>query len=251
MDKTVPKDCDRKVPEKLYRYFPLGSRNKDLCKRIRDILEKSRLYCPARPQLNDPFDCIVKLTYGTDVNSNEYRERREQESAMQGRVDTQTGILSFSESRDNILAWSHYANSHYGLCLEFDMKRWTKEQYACHIDKVDYSIGRPLVTADLNEQGDGETLKKIAFTKHKDWIYEKEWRMLPAPPPEKNGDRYLEFPKDALTGVIFGLRTEDADRRAIEQVIKATGYQNLTLYEAREDHDRFSVNIVRVQPTKT
>ena len=242
MDKKGLKKLGKEVPTKLYRYFPLGPSNKAWSERMRDILENNHMYCPAPSQLNDPFDCIVKLAPVNREREIDFQGRTDREAGIQGRVDRQTGVLSFSLRKDNVLMWSHYANNHRGLCLEFDMNEWTKNKRPCHLDKVQYCMSRSFVTLSLEEQREAVALKKIAFTKHKDWHYENEWRMICS-----FRDRcapYLKFPKPALTGVIFGLRMAGDDRCAMEQIIRDTDYGNLTLYEAREDHDRFSVDIV-------
>ena len=35
--------------------------------------------------------------------------------------NSKSGVTCFSEERDNIIMWSHYANSHKGICLGFDL----------------------------------------------------------------------------------------------------------------------------------
>lgn len=251
-------------PCELYRFLPLGSGNKVLLDRLRDTLKNHRLYCPLPEQLNDPFDCIVNLENGDTHH----------EADIQARVNTQAGVLSFSELNSNVLMWSHYANSHRGVCLQFNMKVWNKNNgRLCHLGKVGYSMDRPPAPLPNNIQSGTTTLERIAFTKHIDWEYEKEWRMICS---FKNRcqlisnslliwlsrwrtmrhftnryQHFLEFPKPALTGVIFGLRMADNDRSVVTKIIQDADYDDseLTIYEAREDRTRFSVDIVRVPPS--
>ncbi|MHB1528005.1 MAG: DUF2971 domain-containing protein [Acidiferrobacteraceae bacterium] len=224
-------------PKKLYRYFPLGPDNETWGNRMRDTLEQHHLYWPLRSQLNDPFDCAVKLETRDGDNS-------DREAGIQGRVDKQAGILSFSKRNDHVLMWSHYANSHRGMCLEFDMEQWTRterERQDCYLASVEYRMERPLLALSRQELAATETLKRIAFTKHQDWGYEEEWRMVCSFRNRCN-PYYLEFPVAALTGVIFGLKISDNDRCTMEQVIRDANY-TLTISEAREDHDQFRVEI--------
>lgn len=161
--------------------------------------------------------------------------------AIQQRVDAQIGILSFSACRENILLWTHYANRHYGVCLEFDMVQWTKDKrLGYELDSVKYCTTRPLLTLSQPEQAETKTLEKVAFTKHQDWEYEKEWRMVCS--FKNRFNPYLSFPVLALTGVIFGLRTRECDKHVVERSLCAAGY-SLTLSEAREDHDQFILEI--------
>ncbi len=218
-------------PEKLYRYFPLDPCNEKFIKRIFDILGKNRLYAPSPREFNDPFDCIVKL---------EEPNQAKREEGIQGRVNDQAGVLSFSENNDNILMWAHYANKHYGVCLEFAFNRWGN--MPVHWDKVDYMMERPLLTLLSEEQNAAGTLQKIAFTKHKDWEYEKEWRIICS--FKDPSDRYLEFPeKNVLTGIIFGLKTSPDDRQRIRAAFESSNF-NPNFYEAIENKTRFEVEII-------
>jgi len=226
---------DNNEPEKLYRYFPLGPDNKTWFDRVRDTLENQRLYCPCPTQLNDPFDCAIKLANGDS----------DREAGIQGRIDKQAGVVSFSACGDHVLMWSHYASHHRGICLEFDMPAWPPEDREGYVlDKVRYTMSRPLPTLSPQEQAGAITLEKIAFTKHKNWCYENEWRMVCS--FKNRCDPYLGFPRAALTGVIFGLKMTDNDRCVMEQVIRDAGYQGLTIFEAREDHDKFCVKVCPV-----
>lgn len=58
-------------------------------------------------------------------------------------VRKNTGIYCFTKSEDNILMWSHYANEHKGICLEFDhsdpdLFTAAKVNYCCDYPKVNY-----------------------------------------------------------------------------------------------------------------
>ena len=82
-------------------------------------------------------------------------------------------ICSFSELYDSLLLWSHYADEHKGICIEYDLFEEDKIrpflQPIVYSDKV-YKIG---IFEELT------TLKKIGSTliKCKEWEYEAEWRL--------------------------------------------------------------------------
>jgi hypothetical protein len=234
-------------PKKLYRYFSLDPCNKEFIKRILDILSKHRLYAPSPRELNDPFDCIVKLE-SPDQSVEEEIQRRVNEG----------GVLSFSENNDNILMWAHYANKHYGVCLEFEMNRWEEIPVDPYLQKIDYKMERPLISQSDISCATGSSLsgssfpspsappepyllKKMAFVKHNDCEYEKEWRIIC--PFKDPSDRYLIFPKEVLTGIIFGLKTSPADRQRIRAAVESSN-SNLNFYEAIENKTRFEVEII-------
>lgn len=87
------------------------------------------------------------------------------------------GVLSLTEKNDNLLMWSHYADSHRGFCLGFDStteffnrKRSETDEFY-HLRKVIYSSKRPSKTMmDINSTD-------MFLLKSDDWEYEQEWRM--------------------------------------------------------------------------
>ncbi len=234
----------------LYRYFPLDACKNDLLDRIIDVVNNHRLYVPRPREFNDPFDCIVKL-------ENDDQSRQE---GIQRRINTHAGVLSFCEDKDNILLWAHYSNKHYGICLEFNMNQW--KGMPVYMARVEYTMERPLISQiDLSNAtasslpgssfGHGSTvwepnlLRKMAFVKHEDWEYEKEWRIICS--FINPSERYLKFPrKNVLTGIIFGLRTSDSDRQRIMEAIEASD-PRIKIHEAKEDKSKFKVEIVPLE----
>ncbi len=61
---------------------------------------------------------------------------------MMNAINDTIGILCFTEKNDNLLMWSHYANSHKGFVLEFYPehqffdRRKNDHQLAEHLRKV-------------------------------------------------------------------------------------------------------------------
>ena len=128
-------------------------------------------YVPSTSQLNDPFEFIVKL------DTRDHGKER----TIQKNITARARVLSFSGGQDsakNILMWSHYADSHRGACLQFDTRKWDPRKYrpGYVVRNVRYSMRRPLVSLSRKAQQNTELLNKIAFTKHKNWYYEQEWR---------------------------------------------------------------------------
>jgi hypothetical protein len=100
-------------------------------------------------------------------------------------------VSCFSTNYDSILMWSHYANNHKGVCIEFDIPNGEQELY----NKVIYSDTRPSNNLEHSAEkicghliGKGEIDKadklfiKIMtepyYTKSTDWAYEEEYRII-------------------------------------------------------------------------
>ena len=54
-------------------------------------------------------------------------------------------ITCFSETPDNMLMWSHYANAHQGFCVEYDFNNLSAENHYIleHLEKVNYADQLP------------------------------------------------------------------------------------------------------------
>lgn len=86
------------------------------------------------------------------------------------------GVLCLTEKNDNLLMWSHYADSHKGFCVKFDTsdaffdsRRGAKDEFY-HLRKVKYLPERPNKTLG--------NMSGIDLLLHKSdvWAYEDEWR---------------------------------------------------------------------------
>jgi hypothetical protein len=112
------------------------------------------------------------------------------------------GVLCFSESNSNMLLWSHYADGHRGVSLEYDsaerpVKRWKNWQFL----RVGYTVDRRI---DISRVGFHEAFIHLLSTKGVDWAYEREHRLVTL-----LGPGYQEGRMQALTGIIFGARISE------------------------------------------
>lgn len=84
-------------------------------------------------------------------------------------------VCSFSEINNSLLLWSHYADEHKGICIEYDIANEPSEIRAFLLPMIySDSIYKVGLFEELT------SLKKIGSTliKAKEWEYEKEWRLV-------------------------------------------------------------------------
>lgn len=113
-------------------------------------------------------------------------------------ISEQCRVTCLSEKMDSPLMWSHYANKHYGFCLEYDFTHSMVNRYPdLNLAKimllpVIYSEKRPLLSnAILNSKNalqylktkklPNEVIENIVYGllfKSLDWSYEHEWRII-------------------------------------------------------------------------
>ncbi len=151
---------------------------------------------------------------------------------------------------EEILMWTHYANSHKGLCFEYQVAA-DKFDY---LDKNSFNenknfLSRIYYQQDLaidfesvfsksedevyTEDNFEELLKTCFFTKDKSFEYENEMRLLKY--TKKLEEDYLPINFDYLKRIIFGKRC-DSDMKNLISCINMQVYKNkLELYEI-DDH---------------
>ncbi len=176
-------------------------------------------------------------------------------------LDKTLGILSLSEINDNVLMWSHYANSHKGFVLEFnseheffDQRKNDRDQ-ARVLRKVIYKNERPEIILYDPSYSESEFInyfiENIILTKHEKWSYENEWRMahmLKAAAKNFNisgEDIYLfHFPVDAITSITFGSRMSDEMKKSIIRLVENDNEMNaISFFQADLDMKNYKVNI--------
>jgi hypothetical protein len=203
---------------------------------IRKILVEGMIYFPAASSFNDPFDCRpIYDTNGTTedqwrdyfnevlqrhephLTSSQRREKVENflneirkgdqsvvrqgaqqdfETRMNDNIYNRTGILCLSDKYDNLLMWSHYADSHKGICIQFDMNK--ARNYFLRILNVDYSDLYPVINPAVDNESIMYT--KALLTKSTAWQYEDEWRMT----AYKEGPNYFQVPAGMITSILLG-----------------------------------------------
>ena len=97
------------------------------------------------------------------------------------------GVACFTENPENLTMWSHYANNHSGVCVEFDLVELTdkqKERMANRLYKVKYVKELPDACRTVLEGlkkgkriSAGRLIQDSRKNKLKSWSYEEEWRL--------------------------------------------------------------------------
>lgn len=146
----------------LYKYVSLN--------RVPDILDNHRLYLSDGKNFNDPFEITV-----TDKKNHKIRH-------IEG-----LHILSLTNSFRNKLIWSHYTDSHKGVCITvkvpnnlvypicYSTKRIYEDSDIDNIISSSTKITKKSVEKDFSLLSND---KKIAYVKDKKWMYEKEYRVV-------------------------------------------------------------------------
>lgn len=145
------------------------------------------------------------------------------------------GVFCMSEKNDHILMWSHYSASHTGFCLEFN----ATTEFFGRSQKIIYKLNYPKVNffkSTQQEKTEASLLTKAIF-----WKYEKEWRVI----EHRKGPRVYIFPKELLTGVIFGCSISQENRKKILKWCSDRKHWP-NLYQARVKKREFGLDILEI-----
>lgn len=186
------------IPKKLYKYSRLSNY-------IIENLEKQKMYLSIPDEFNDPFDTfeietpmreqmlkgLEKMGFSKSlIKRSKIREKLPSiindgyNSDRFGEnlgLRNGTGVCCFTEnSPDNVIMWSHYANQHRGVCLEYDFSQCKDIVQRLHpILYRDQYIAKKLTNhSGFCSDSFMFALIQAHLVKSKEWEYEMEWRYL-------------------------------------------------------------------------
>ena len=166
------------------------------------------------------------------------------------------GVLCLSGSSRNPLMWSHYADSHKGILIEFDdgnptfNRRRGKEDELGFLRRVSYSDTRPNISTSNGE----ESFVQMALIKALDWAYEQEQRLIW---PLTLADRHfsiengtihlLDVPPRAVRSITVGCKAGEAFVQQVVTALSANGdAAHVKVYQAAVDDIAFTLNYERI-----
>jgi hypothetical protein len=130
-------------------------------------------------------------------------------------------LCCFSERSNSTMMFSHYANGHRGICLEFMVK---DDDFFDVLRPVIYPKDFPSINPakmfpykPLSTERLWMLIEPQFLCKSQEWAYEDEWRILKvdAEPSTYN------FAEDTLTAIIFGCQTTQQDKELIRDINKS------------------------------
>ena len=145
-------------------------------------------------EFNDPFE-MLPGNYAFTLNKEERKLFLEHASHLKdpchhiensieidSGIRVSIGVICFTIHDASLLMWSHYANNHKGICIEFDTENsFFQGKFSCDynpnigiIRKVDYRAERPLFIDPQELVNSTE----FWFIKSLEWQYEDEYRLL-------------------------------------------------------------------------
>ncbi len=264
---------------KLYKYRPLNKNT--LC-----ALANNYFYFTRLPKLNDPFDSKLNLSISKDKNIiKKWIIKMSKENLTKDQIDAnieeivnkgddifnsefltindKISILSFSKLNSDIVIWSHYADSYKGICLEFETVKVKNSQCLLiepnqiktnnayikdgflPVYKVIYKNTMPKKYDFM--LGKDNKLVRFVLAKHKNWIYEQEYRSYLW--EDIINTQKIKYRIECLTGIIFGYKSSIEDRKLVLSIIQSN-YLNIgsriKYYLTKPVAGKYAINIFEV-----
>ncbi len=175
------------------------------------------------------------------------------------KLHNEFGILSLSETPDNLLMWAHYAAGHTGFVLVLDgshdfFKGAVFLPGLAKPERVEYSSERHRMTAE--ETSEETAMRDIFFIKGSDWEYEKEWRYLKN---LNNADQKItdvnahdvhlfELPSKCIKGVILGCYSSENLKEKISAIKRdKTEFNHLRIQQTRASETEYRLEIKEIE----
>lgn len=245
---------DKKLPQFVYRMRPVN-------RFLFDNLINSQIWFSNPQDFNDPFDCDINMRIQNSTQDQMQRyfdnhlKNLFQNSELENiniqsitrqdfetfinkvakRVTQRKGLACFMSNCDNLLMWAHYADSHKGVCLKFDILEDTN--IFSPAKKVEYSKYYPEYDYLTNKN---DFVNQMFFTKSEEWTYEGEVRVL------KNKKGNYDFNPNALKEIIFGCKITDSDKITLKKVVK-TYYPKCQIKQAVKSENSFGLEFIETE----
>jgi hypothetical protein len=156
-------------------------------------------------------------------------------------------VASFSEQKNSILMWSHYAAQHKGIVIGYDIDCFSSiRPVPAFLLPVKYPSKRLEMPLFLDNTRD--MLARLATTKFLDWSYEHEWRSILMDSDHNTEEGIPVFPKiDSrfIREIYLGTRVNSELTRAC--CMYCVDHPECELYQACFHPTDYALNFERIR----
>lgn len=142
-------------------------------------------------------------------------------SGIVKRQDPGIKVSCFSEKKDSILMWAYYANSHKGVCVEYD---FSDEENKSRVSRVLYVKLRNFKSNNWYRR------------KANCWRHEKEWRMTQWPP---TFDTTV-----AVKNIYFGVNYDYVNDEYYLKIVECAKSRGIGLYRAIQNESDYTIKFI-------
>lgn len=223
------------------------------------ILKDRTLRLNSPTKFNDPFDChfdfidfshnkrvikkYVNYTLGhlsceekekicrlfiSNPNDTINKSKRKLEE-----IRNKISLTCFSRIHNSLLMWSHYGEKHKGFCIGFKFHPATDNYF---IGRVQYKYRYPRIKY-FKMSKRYTIIKRWAFTKSKNWKYEKEVRLF----TYEDAD-LVPIEKNSIVSLYLGCSMKDKQIEEVKNLLKEEEYSNIRVSQMKISDEKFYLN---------
>ena len=163
-------------------------------------------------------------------------------------INENFAITCFSETPDNILMWSHYADKHSGFCVEYDLTKMTSQSLLLMLFPALYSNEKPIIPLSMFDFNDLDNIKLSngssgipdlivsLLTKSNIWSYEKEWRIIGS----QSMLQEQKYKEDIAVKVYYGANISPKNKERLDVIVRRKEIESA---QFTIDNDRFKLRL--------
>jgi len=214
-------------------------------------LKNNEFWASNTKQLNDPCEgLITSNSYQQQINilKNVFYQHKNNIALIEQSLtniidmkDTKLGIFSLSKRYNDELLWAHYADSHKGFCIEYNLEKLLSKQDPKHrFFDIQYSNKIPNfdLSTVINQNDPDKLIKIMLGFKSQRWNYENELRVI----TENQGSNIYDF--RAVTAIYFGLKAPKDD---IEQIMQTLQGRNVKYFQMKLKQNSFELEATQIK----
>lgn len=274
---------------RLFKYVKINDHTKD------NLINNELFFNPPE-DYNDPFDSKIEIEYKGTIKDWYYwasRRKKSDKKVIDQWIKDETiievgngifefnptkndkllkdltknhyKICCFSETKLSILMWSHYADSHKGICLCFKTQKVENHHLLKLLISESMSMSMPLpilFPVDYNKPKpkkinmltlppeENKKLVDFYIIKHHDWGYEQEHRKLIFDEVGHEKGFTVKYRKEDLEGVIFGLNAKPEEIKEIYKIINTHYLQQgikVNFYSTHKIQGEFAIEVKKIE----
>ena len=255
---------DKVAPKYLYKFYAGSERNVE-------TVFNNKMWYSAPICFNDPYDCDFTIDKRATINSllvsiaqennmkkgsaawKEAHIVLEKEfpnlSKTIDNLKSSMGVACLSENYDTGLMWSHYANNHKGICVEYNLMDFNRLLRFTPIPVIyskEKSVLRRLRYRYVDYDITSFYIKSLVY-KEESWKYENEWRIIRE--DKACGEQWNDEKHGALldsvrpVSVILGCNAEPEFEEKIKTNCKSQGIRVYKMVKGTSDYGMSRVEL--------
>jgi hypothetical protein len=211
-------------------------------------MELLRQVYAANPGLEYSAEEQAELEVGALEDMHRVAATMPEANAEIRKILNDTTVFCLSETHDNLLMWSHYAQNHTGAVIKF-LALPEVDSPLIVAQPVRYSEKMPVLAfASLLQEEQAvrlAVLETITLSKSEVWSYEREWRIVASLRDKAQSFEILPYAPEEVGAVYLGCKMTPEDRSEIIDITHSR-YAKAAIFQAEKHDSEFALRFEEI-----